>query len=75
MSDIPKFIKHFQASAAYHRKKAEQAEAEVARLEVLLSVVRPTQRALDSAPPYTAQELDIITNPRRNGALPDPPSQ
>lgn len=34
-----------------------------------------TQRALDSAPPYTAEELDIITDPRRNGALQDPPSQ
>lgn len=34
-----------------------------------------TQRALDSAPPYTAEELDIITNPRLNGALQDPPSQ
>ncbi|GIK44026.1 MAG: hypothetical protein BroJett011_78590 [Chloroflexota bacterium] len=34
-----------------------------------------TQRALDSAPPYTAEELDIITDPRRNGALQNPPSQ
>lgn len=36
---------------------------------------RRTQRALDSAPPYTAEELDIITDPRRNGALRNPPSQ
>lgn len=36
---------------------------------------RRTQRALDSAPPYTDEELDIITDPRRNGALQDPPSQ
>lgn len=34
-----------------------------------------TKRALDSAPPYTSEELDIITDPRRNGALQDPPSQ
>ena len=34
-----------------------------------------TPRALDSAPPYTAEELDIITDPRRNGALQSPPSQ
>lgn len=32
-------------------------------------------RAADSAPPYTAEELDIITDPRRNGALQDPPSR
>ena len=44
--------------------------AEIRRLRDSL-----TQRALDSAPPYTAEELDIITNPRRNGALQDPPSQ
>jgi len=44
--------------------------AEIRRLRGIL-----TQRALDSAPPYTSEELDIITNPRRNGALPDPPSQ
>jgi hypothetical protein len=36
---------------------------------------QPTQRAADSAPPYTAEELDIITDPRRNGALQDPPSR
>ena len=36
---------------------------------------RLTKRALDSAPPYTAEELDIITDPRRNGALRNPPSQ
>jgi hypothetical protein len=29
---------------------------------------------MDSAPPYTSEELDIITNPRRNGALRNPPS-
>ena len=32
-------------------------------------------RAADSAPPYTSEELDIITDPRRNGALQDPPSR
>jgi hypothetical protein len=52
MSDIPKFIKHFKASAAYHRKKAEQAEAEVARLEALLdqqSAQHSVQRTADHA--------------------------
>jgi hypothetical protein len=44
--------------------------AEVRRLRGIL-----TKRALDSAPPYTVEELDIITNPRLNGALQDPPSQ
>jgi len=34
-----------------------------------------TPRALDSAPPYTSEELDIITDPRRNGALRNPPSR
>ncbi len=32
-------------------------------------------RAADSAPLYTSEELDIITDPRRNGALQDPPSR
>lgn len=43
--------------------------------ELRAKQVRLTQRALDSAPPYTAEELDIITDPRRNGALQNPPSQ
>lgn len=36
---------------------------------------RRTPRAADSAPPYTSEELDVITDPRRNGALQDPPSR
>ena len=43
--------------------------------ELRAKQARLTQRALDSAPPYTAEELDIITDPRRNGALQNPPSQ
>lgn len=43
--------------------------------ELRAKQTRLTKRALDSAPPYTAEELDIITDPRRNGALQNPPSQ
>lgn len=43
--------------------------------EIAEAKSRRTQRALDSAPPYTAEELDIITDPRRNGALQKQPSQ
>lgn len=49
---------------------------DLAPIEGLLIPERKlTPRALDSAPPYTAEELDIITDTRRNGALRNPPSQ
>lgn len=51
----------------------------VVQIDSLIELAREegglTQRTLDSAPPYTTEELDIITDPRRNGALRNPPSQ
>jgi hypothetical protein len=53
------------------RAKKQEATEYLAKLE------EAAQHSVqsDSAPPYTEEELDIITNPRRNGALPDPLSR